>query len=63
VFQRSQEAERVLVAVNFSAQPVSVDTAGLTGQIAVSTERGNESNEVDGMLELLPHEAVVVVEE
>jgi hypothetical protein len=29
----------------------------------VSTERANEGNAVDGTLQLLPHEAVVVVEE
>jgi glycosidase len=60
VFERSQGADRVLIAVNFSAQPCSVDTAGLAGRIAVSTHRPNEDNEVTGVLELLPYEAVVV---
>ena len=63
VFERSQGDERALVAVNFSTQPTTVDTAGYTGRVAVSTERKNEGNEVDGTLLLLPHEAVVVVEE
>jgi glycosidase len=62
-FQRVQGTERVFVAVNFSADPVPVDTAGFAGRIAVSTERANEGNAVDGTLQLLPHEAVVVVEE
>jgi len=62
VFQRSQGTERILVAVNFSAERLSVDTAGFVGAIAVSTRRVNEGNEVNGTLELLPYEAVVVVE-
>ncbi len=62
VFERSLGTERVLVAVSFSAEPLSSDVPGLTGRIAVSTERANEDNEVDGTLHLLPHEAVVVVE-
>jgi glycosidase len=62
-FERVEGSERVLVAINYSTEPVSVDTAGFTGRIAVSTERVNEGSEVTGALQLLPHEAVVVVEE
>jgi glycosidase len=61
VFERSQGTERVLVAVNFSAEPRSIDAAGLAGRIAVSTRRANEGNAVEGALHLLPYEAVVVV--
>ena len=61
IFERSQGTERVRVAVNFSAEPLSIDTAGLTGRIAVSTHRVNEGNEITGALDLLPYEAVVVV--
>jgi glycosidase len=50
VFERSQGSERVLVAVNFSAQPLSIDT-----------HHANEGNEIAGALHLLPYEAVVVV--
>ena len=62
VFERSRGTERVLVAVSFSAEPLSIDVPGRIGRIAVSTERVNEDNEVDGALHLQPHEAVVVVE-
>jgi glycosidase len=62
VFERSQGTERVLVAVNFSAELLSIDTTGFVGAIAVSTQRVNEGNEVNGTLGLLPYEAVVVVE-
>jgi glycosidase len=61
VFERSHGTERALVAVNFSAERHSIDTAGFAGRIAVSTLRGNEGHEVRGVLDLLPHEAVVVV--
>ena len=62
VFKRSQGSERVHVAINFSAEPRSIDAAkGLTGRIALSTQRSNEGNEVNGVLDLLPNEAVVVV--
>jgi glycosidase len=61
VFERSQGTERVLVAVNFSPQPRSIDPTGFAGRIAVSTRRKNEGNEVRGTLDLLPYEAVVVV--
>jgi glycosidase len=60
VFERSQGAERVLIAVNFSAEPRSIGTAGFTGRIAASTHRPNEGTEVAGALDLLPHEAVVI---
>jgi glycosidase len=61
VFERSQGSERVIVAINFAAAPLSIDTAGIAGRIAVSTQRVNEGNEVRGALHLLPYEAVVVV--
>ena len=61
VFERSQGTERVLVAVNFSAESLFIEAAGFTGRIAVSTERVNEGNAVEGALHLLPYEAVVVV--
>jgi alpha-glucosidase len=61
VFERSQGSERVIVAINFAAAPLSIDTAGIAGRIAVSTQRVNEGNEVRGALRLLPYEAVVVV--
>ncbi len=60
VFERSDGNERVLVAINFSATPTSVETAELRGRIAVSTERRNEGHEIDGALQLQSHEAVVV---
>jgi alpha-glucosidase len=60
-YERSQGAERVLVAINFSAEPLSVDAPGFAGRIAVSTQRGSEGAEVEGTLRLQPHEAVVVV--
>ncbi len=62
VFERSQGTERVLVAVSFSAEPVSFDTRGFFGRIAVSTQRGNEGSKIDGTLHLQPHEAVVIIE-
>lgn len=60
-FERRHGTERVLVAVNFSANPLSIDTANTSGRIVVSTHRLQEGNEVEGALHLLPHEAVVVV--
>jgi glycosidase len=62
VFERTYGTERALIAVNFSAAVKSVDLPGRTGQIAVSTERVTEGNEVKGTLVLRPHEAVVLVE-
>ncbi len=61
VFERSQGTERVLVAINLSAEQLFLEAAGFTGWIAVSTEPVNEGNAVDGALHLLPYEAVVVV--
>ena len=60
-FERRHGTERVLVAVNFSAKPLSIDAAKTSGRIAVSTHRMQEGNEVTGTLHLLSHEAVVVV--
>jgi glycosidase len=59
-FERSQGAERVLVAVNFSPEPLSFDAPGFAGRIAVSTHRASEGDEVTFELRLQPHEAVVV---
>lgn len=61
VFERTQGNERVLVAINFSSGSRSIDTAGFTGQVEVSSERTSEGNAVDGTLNLGPHEACVVV--
>ncbi|MEJ2372010.1 MAG: alpha-amylase family glycosyl hydrolase, partial [Gemmatimonadales bacterium] len=61
VFERSHGAERVLVAVNFSPKPLSVDVPGFAGRVAVSTHRPSEGAEVVRALHLLPHEAVVLV--
>ncbi len=60
-FERSRGAERVLVAVNFSPEPLSVDVPGFAGRVAVSTHRKSEGCELEGALRLLPHEAVVVL--
>ncbi len=60
-FERSQGAERVQVAINFGPEPLSIETLGVAGRIAVSTHRVSEGNEVTGALRLLPYEAVVVV--
>jgi alpha-glucosidase len=61
VFERSQGGERVLVAINFTPEPLSIDAPGLAGRIAVSTHRVSEGNEVTCVLRLLPYEALVVV--
>lgn len=61
VFERAHAAERVLVAVNFSAQPRTIDLAGFSGRIAVSTNRVREGHAASGALDLVPHEAAVVV--
>jgi glycosidase len=60
-FERSEGAERVFVAINFSSEPLSIEAEGIAGRIAVSTHRASEGVEVTGALRLLPHEAVVVV--
>jgi alpha-glucosidase len=62
VFERSHGPERVLVAVNFSAEKRSVETVGFVGRIAVSTRRASEGNDVGGTFNLWPHEAVVATE-
>jgi hypothetical protein len=51
----------VLVAVNFSAEPLSINTARFAGRVSVSTHHVNEGNEIAGDFHLLPYEAVVVV--
>lgn len=61
VFERVRGTERVLVAVNFSAGPVSVDLPGFSGRVAVSTHHAREGNRVAGALHLLAHEALVAV--
>ncbi len=61
VFERTAGAERVLVAVNFSAEARSTDIGGFTGRIAVSTRRVNEGSGVRGRVRLEPHEALVAV--
>ncbi|MFQ6046459.1 MAG: DUF3459 domain-containing protein, partial [Gemmatimonadales bacterium] len=61
VFERSQGTQRALVAVNFSAESLSVGVAGCAGRMAVSTHRASEGREVEGTLDLQPHEALVVV--
>ncbi|MDH3497095.1 MAG: alpha-amylase family glycosyl hydrolase [Gemmatimonadota bacterium] len=60
-FQRTLGAERVLVAVNFTPDARSVAIGEFAGRIAVSTHRANEGREVRGALEMLPHEAAVIV--
>ena len=60
-YERSDETDRVLVAINFSAKTLSINVGGRNGRIAISTQRANEGNEVTGALRLLPHEAAVVV--
>jgi alpha-glucosidase len=60
VFEREHGTERVAVAVNFSAKPVSIDSIRLVGRVVVSTERAREGDAVDGRLRLSPHEAVVI---
>jgi alpha-glucosidase len=62
VFERFDGTERVLVAVNFSAETRSVVTVGFAGRVAVSTRRTSEGNDVGGTLNLWPHEAVVATE-
>jgi glycosidase len=60
-FERRLGAERALVAVNFSAESLSVEGAGFAGQVEVSTHRASEGDEVAGVLHLGPYEAVVLV--
>ena len=61
VFERSQGIERVLVAINFSARPRSVNTPEFAGRVAVSTHRAGEGRKVTHTLHLLPHEGIVAV--
>ncbi len=61
VFERAHEGERAVVVINFSARPVSFAHREIEGRAAVSTHRAGEGREVAGSLDLLPHEAVVVV--
>lgn len=60
LFERSEGAERVYVAINFSSEPASIEATSVAGRIAVSTQRASEGREITGTLKLLPHEAVVV---
>jgi alpha-glucosidase len=60
-FERAAGADRAFTAINYSPEPLSIEAAGIAGRVAVSTHRASEGRDVDGPLELLPHEAVVVV--
>ncbi len=60
-FERAAGAERAFVAINFSPQPRSIETPGLAGWVTVSTHRASEGREITDAVELLPHEALVVV--
>ncbi len=61
VFERAVEAERVLVALNFSAEPRSIEVPGLPGDIAISTDTSRNGAPTGEPLRLRPHEAVVIV--
>ncbi len=59
-FVRELGAERALVALNFSAAPVTIDLPTPGGRIVVSTQRTHEGSDVGRTLRLAPHEAVIV---
>jgi hypothetical protein len=44
-FERSEGAERVFVAINFSSEPLSIEAEGIAGRIAVSTHRASARSE------------------
>ncbi len=61
VYERMHETERVLVAINFSSEPRSIDLADFHGRIAVSSDRPREGGTVAGSLALGAHEALILV--
>jgi alpha-glucosidase len=61
VFERRHGTERVLVAINLSARPRSVQMPEFAGRVVVSTHRAREDRAVERALRLLPFEAVVIV--
>jgi len=60
VFERVCSAERVIVAINFSSRPLSIDLRGATARVMVSTHRSSEGTEVKDALQLRPYEGIVI---
>ncbi len=53
-----RRGERFVIALNLSAAPVAVD--GVSGRVAVATDRARDGEAVDGTVQLGPYEGVVV---
>ena len=53
-----RRGERFVIALNLSAAPVAVD--GVSGSVAVATDRARDGNVIDGAVQLGPYEGVVV---
>jgi len=60
VFARDLAGERVIVGVNFSSAPRTVDLPGVAGRVTVSTHRAAEGRAVAGTITLHPGEAAVL---
>ncbi len=60
VYQREHAAQRLLVALNFSAQPATFAEAGLRGKTLLSTNQDREGATVQDAIPLEANEGVIV---
>ncbi|CAN5275128.1 alpha-amylase family glycosyl hydrolase [soil metagenome] len=60
VFEREHQGQRSLVALNFGSEPASIVTAGLCGQISLSTFMDRQGEAVEEQLALRGCEGLVV---
>jgi len=62
LYRRQSEGQAIVIALNMAAEPVSIasDTAGLSGQILLSTSLDRQGETVDGALDLRGNEGAII---
>ncbi len=60
LYRRQSEGRSIAVALNLGAEPVSMASAGLTGEILLSTSLDRHGEKVDGTLDLRGNESVII---
>ncbi|WP_394825608.1 DUF3459 domain-containing protein [Pendulispora albinea] len=60
VYERTEQASRLLVALNFSAEERAADLAGKSGVVLLSTYLDHRGDVVQGELRLRANEGVLV---
>ncbi len=59
-YLRTAQTEQIAVLLNFTDDPVEIDTAGVKGVVVISTHPDHDGREVGDSYTLLGHEGIVV---